>query len=130
MHHGTAGISGIDSENMVVSALQLGFRTLDTALLYGIQEEVGRGIKKSGVRREDISITSKCAYFPPDSEGKIWPYSADNVKGDEMASIEKSLKQLGVDYIDTMLIHTPVTSPPEFRAGFTPHFFEFGHDAN
>ena len=130
MHHGTAGISGIDSENMVVSALQLGFRTLDTALLYGIQEEVGRGIKKSGVRREDISITSKCAYFPPDSEGKIWPYSADNVKGDEMASIEKSLKQLGVDYIDTMLIHTPVTSPPEFKAGFTPHFFEFGHDAN
>ena len=44
----------MDSEDMVISALNLGFRTLDTALLYGIQEEVGRGIKKSGVRREDI----------------------------------------------------------------------------
>ena len=42
---------------------------------------------------------------------------------------EKSLKELNVDYIDTMLIHTPVTSAGEFKAGFTPHFFEFGHDA-
>ena len=110
---------------MVVSALNLGYRTLDTALLYGCQEAVGRGIKKSGIARNEIKITSKVGYFPPNSEGKIWPYSADNVKGDELASIDKCLKQLQVDYIDTMLIHIAQTSPGEFKAGFTPHFFDF-----
>ena len=128
MHHGTALYYGKDCEDLVVNALDLGCRTIDTALLYGNQEAVGRGIKKSGVKREDIKITSKVSCFPPDSEGKIFPWEADNMKGGEVAAIDKCLKQLDVDYIDCLLVHTPITSPEEWRAGMVPHFFEFANE--
>ena len=128
MQHGTVLYYGKECEDLIVSALDLGFRTIDTALLYGCQEAVGKGIKKSGISRDKIKITSKVGYFPPNSEGKIFPWEGDNMKGDEAASIDKSLKQLQVDYVDCFLVHTPITSPEEFKAGIVPHFFEFAHD--
>ena len=79
---------------MVSTAIDVGYRHIDTALIYGCQEEVGMGIKKSGINRGDIQITSKVAKFPPNSEGKIVPWSADNEKGGEAASIDKCLKML------------------------------------
>jgi hypothetical protein len=58
------------------------YRLLDTALLYGNQEAVGAGLRKSGVPRDHVWITSKVAFFPSDSEG-CWMWDAKNVKGDE-----------------------------------------------
>ena len=81
-------------EDSIANAVKLGFRTFDTALLYGNQEAVGRGIKKCGIKREDVKITSKVGFFPPNCEGKIFPWEAGNEKGCEEASIDRCLKQL------------------------------------
>ena len=82
----------------------------------------------SGLKREDIQITTKVGYFPPNSKDKIYPWNANNIKGGETQSLDMSLKQLGTDYVDLLLIHTPFTGPEEFRSAFTPHFFEWGHE--
>jgi diketogulonate reductase-like aldo/keto reductase len=51
-----------------------------------------------------------------------------NCKGGEAASIDLCLKQLGVDYVDLLLIHNPVVSDPEYKAASTPHMFDlFAH---
>lgn len=78
--------------------------------------EVGEGIKKSGVPREEIFVTSKVSFFPPNSEG-VWMHNANNLKGQETESIDLSLKQLGLDYVDLLLIHNPCASKEEYNAG-------------
>lgn len=86
------------------------------------------GIKKAGLKREDVRITSKVGYFPPHCEGKIYPWNGNNVKLQEEESLDLCLKQLGTDYIDLLLIHSPYVGPGEFKAGLTPHFFAWGHE--
>ena len=93
------------------------------SLVYGNQKEVGQGLRESGVPRDDVWLTSKVAFFPSGGDG-LWMYSADNVKGDEAASIELSLKQLQVDFVDLMLIHNPCTTREEYNFATAPHFFE------
>jgi diketogulonate reductase-like aldo/keto reductase len=85
---------GIDS---VKSALSQGYSLLDTATIYGNEKAVGKGIKESGVAREDVYITTK-----------LW---RENL-GYESAKIEfqKSLERLGVNYIDLYLIHWPANA--------------------
>lgn len=80
--------------NSVVSALQAGYRHIDTAVIYGNEDCVGKGWKQSGVAREDIFITTK-----------IWndAHSYDGV----MKSFDESLKKIQTDYIDLLLIHWP-----------------------
>jgi len=79
------------------------------------------------VPREEIEITSKVAFFPKGSAGVTW-YDARNEKGGEEASIDLCLEQLGVDYIDLLLVHNPVCSVPEYKVASLPHFFElFGY---
>ena len=73
--------------------------------------------------REEIEITSKVAFFPENSAGVCW-YNANNEKGGEEASIDLCLEQLGVDYIDLMLVHSPVCTVPEYKPASMPHFFE------
>ena len=123
---GTAGLDGERCVSAVVEALKQGYRVIDTALLYGNQLEVGEGVRKSGLDRKDVWITSKVAFFPPNSDD-LWA-AADhkglNDKGGEEASINLTLKQLGVDYVDLLLIHNPAASKEEYSAAAVPQFFE------
>lgn len=75
-------------------ALENGYFHIDTAYVYGNQVEVGQGLKDSGVARDKIFITSK---IPAE-----WKSYDESIK-----AIDESLEQLGVDYIDLMLIHAP-----------------------
>ena len=85
---------GSACEQSVLNALSIGYRLIDTAAAYYNEESVGRAIKKSNVKREEIFVTTK--FLPADS-------------GYEQAkrACESSLKKLGLDYIDLYLIHLP-----------------------
>lgn len=78
--------------NSVSTAIQNGYRLIDTAYMYHNEKSVGEGIKKSGVPREDIFIITK-----------LYP----NQFNDAEKSINEALEKLGVDYIDLMLLHHP-----------------------
>ena len=82
------------ADEVVKTALQMGYLHIDTAQAYGNEEGVGQGIRDSGIKREDIFITSKV-------QAEIKSYKKAK------KSIDESLKRLGVDYIDLMLIHCP-----------------------
>jgi len=82
---------GSECENAVRWALELGYRHIDTAQSYGNEESVGRGLRDSGVPREQVFITTK---FYPGSK-------------DPVAEAEQSLRRLGVDQLDLYLIHWP-----------------------
>ncbi len=84
-----------EAENAVRWALEAGYRSIDTAAIYGNEEEVGRGIKTSGVAREDIFLTTK-----------VW--NEDLRRGSVQAAFEQSLKRLDTDYVDLYLRHWPV----------------------
>ncbi|KAL1411030.1 hypothetical protein Q8F55_001977 [Vanrija albida] len=82
-------------ERAVTEALKAGYRHVDAALIYGNQNEVAKGIKDSGVPREDITLVSK-----------LWNNS--HRPQDVEADLDTSLKQLGTSYLDLWLIHWPV----------------------
>lgn len=81
-------------EQAVLDAIEVGYRSIDTAQAYGNEAAVGNAIKKSGVPREELFITTK-----------VWISNAGYEKA--KASILESLKALQLDYIDLMLIHQP-----------------------
>ena len=91
---GVMQIMGNECEAAVISAIEAGYRLFDTAELYGNEEAVGNGIKKSGVRREELFITTK---FGSKEAGY------DKTK----AAFQKSIEKLQLDYIDLYLIHQP-----------------------
>lgn len=92
--YGVYQVSKEECERCVLDALKIGYRSIDTAQAYFNEEEVGTAIKKSGVPREDIFLTSK-----------VWieNYGYDQCR----KSVETSLKKLQTDYIDLMLLHQP-----------------------
>ena len=92
--YGTWLIKNENAANCVKMALDAGYRHIDTAQAYGNEEGVGEGIRLSGLKREEIFITSKV-------KAEIKSYKKAK------QSIEDSLKRLEVDYIDLMLIHCP-----------------------
>ena len=83
-----------ECERCVLDAIDVGYRLIDTAQAYGNEEAVGNAIKKCGVPREELFITTK-----------VWISNAgyENAK----KSIEESLKKLQLDYLDLLLIHQP-----------------------
>lgn len=83
-----------EAEEAVTTALEVGYRMIDTAAAYQNEEAVGRAIAKSDVDRKDIFVTSK-----------LWvsDFTYERAK----AGIETSLKKLGLDYIDLYLLHQP-----------------------
>src|SRR5213080_2901401 len=85
--------NGAECVNAVRWALELGYRHIDTAQAYGNEESVGRGLRESGVPREQVFITTK--FFPRSRSG------------DPARAIEKSLQRLGVDQVDLYLVHWP-----------------------
>lgn len=92
--YGVWMIDNEDSVNLVKQAIEVGYRHIDTAEAYGNEEGVGRGVKASGVPREEIFITSKV-------QGNIKDYET------AVAAIDESLEKLQSDYIDLMIIHSP-----------------------
>lgn len=89
---GTWQITGTSAYESTRTALDVGYRHIDTATMYGNEEEIGRALRDSGVDRSDIFITTK---LPPSQAGR------------ERQTIEASLKALGVDHVDLWLIHWP-----------------------
>ena len=83
---------GSETENAVFEALKIGIRHIDTAHAYQNERSVGNGIKKSGIDRKDIWITSK-----------LWP--SEYGEGKTSVAIDKMLKRLDTDYIDLLLLH-------------------------
>lgn len=89
---GTWQIEGAQAVDAVAYALDIGYRHLDTATGYNNEVEVGRGLVESGVARTLVFVTTKC---PPENVGH------------ERETIEQSLKNLGLDYVDLWLVHWP-----------------------
>jgi diketogulonate reductase-like aldo/keto reductase len=83
-----------ECERCVLDAIEVGYRSIDTAQAYGNEEAVGNAIKKSGVTREELFITTK-----------VWISNAGYEKA--KASIAESLQKLQLDYLDLVLIHQP-----------------------
>lgn len=83
-----------ECERCVRDALEVGYRSIDTAQAYGNEEAVGNAIKKSGVAREELFITTK-----------VWITNVGYEKA--KASIAESLQKLQLDYMDLVLIHQP-----------------------
>lgn len=92
--YGTIGQAGEQIADNVAFALRHGYELIDTANRYGNEVEVGRGLKKSGLRREEIFL-----------ETKLGPTLYENE-----AAIDGTLKRLGVDTIDLMILHHPVNN--------------------
>lgn len=88
---GTFLLSPDEAEASVLSALQCGYRLIDTANAYVNEKAVGRAMKRSGLKREEIFL-----------ETKLWPsfYEQDD-------AVDKTLARLDTDYIDLLLIHQP-----------------------
>jgi diketogulonate reductase-like aldo/keto reductase len=91
---GTWTLKGDDCVEMVRAALDAGYRHIDTAIMYDNEEAVGEGISAGGVARDDIFLTSKVWY-------------TDIGAGALERAAEASLKRLGVDHLDLLLIHWP-----------------------
>ena len=91
---GTYPLRGDDGVEAMGHALEAGYRLLDTAVNYGNEEEVGEAVRRSGLPREDIQVTSKIP-------GRHHEYDQ------AIGSVEESLRRLRFDYLDRVLIHWP-----------------------
>ena len=91
---GTWELSGKACVRSVAEAIRTGYRHIDTAAAYGNEDRVGEGIRAAGIARKEVFITTKCG--PPDLDDASFK-----------SSIERSLKLLGVDQVDLVLIHSP-----------------------
>ncbi|MFT3873741.1 MAG: aldo/keto reductase [Nocardioides sp.] len=98
---GTYPLNGEDGIVAVVSAVEQGYRLLDTAVNYGNEEAVGEAIRRSGLPREELRVTSKIP-------GRHHAYD------DAVASTKDSLRRLGLDYLDLHLIHWPNPSVDKY----------------
>jgi 2,5-diketo-D-gluconate reductase A len=91
---GVFQIPAEDTEQVVSTALEVGYRHLDTAASYGNEEALGRAIRASGIHRSQLFITTK-----------LWIQTPGEAKA--RAAFEKSLERLGLDHVDLYLIHQP-----------------------
>jgi diketogulonate reductase-like aldo/keto reductase len=88
------------TQEAVKFALKVGYRHIDTASFYGNEEDVGRGVRDSGLPREQVFVTTK-----------LW--NSDQGYDSALSACDTSLRKLGLGYIDLYLIHWPV---PELRS--------------
>ena len=88
---GTFMLSPAEAENSVREALKMGYTLVDTANAYVNERACGRGIKDSGIKRENVFISTK-----------LWPSEYENPN-----AVDETLERLGVDYVDLLYIHQP-----------------------
>jgi methylglyoxal/glyoxal reductase len=93
---GTYQIRGSAAKESVLHALEAGYRHIDTAAAYGNETEVGQAVRESGIRREDIFITTK-----------LW--NEDQGYDSALEAFERSNETLGLKYVDLYLLHWPVS---------------------
>ncbi len=98
---GTWPLRGAEGTEAVLSALETGYRLLDTAVNYENESEVGEALRRSGLPRDQVQVTSKIP-------GRHHGYD------DAIASTEASLERLGLDYLDLHLIHWPNPSQGKY----------------
>ena len=91
---GTYPLKGEDGTTAILSALEAGYRLLDTAVNYENETEVGEALRRSGLPRDQVQVASKIP-------GRHHGYD------DAIASVHGSLERLGLDYLDLQLIHWP-----------------------
>lgn len=92
---------GEEVETSIQAALQAGYRSIDTAAIYGNEEGVGRAIAAAGIPREKLFITTK-----------LW--NANQGFDATIAAFDESMKKLGLDYLDLYLIHWPLPSQGKY----------------
>lgn len=97
---GTWDLRNQECIETVSQAIQLGYRLIDTAQMYGNEKEVGLGIMKSGINREELFVTTKIYRIS---------HSYEKTK----KAIDVSLKNLQLDYIDLLLLHEPYAQGPQ-----------------
>ena len=88
---GTFMLSPAEAQNSVREALKMGYRLIDTANAYVNERAVGRGMKESGVKREEVFLSTK-----------LWPSEYENEN-----AVDETLERLGVEYVDLLYIHQP-----------------------
>ena len=86
-----------NAADVVANAIRTGYRLIDGAFIYGNEQGLGEGVRRAEIPREDIFITTK-----------IW--NADQGMDKARAAVDRSLKTIGIDQLDMMLIHWPVPS--------------------
>jgi 2,5-diketo-D-gluconate reductase A len=102
---GTWPLKDKEAADAVATAIDLGYRHVDTAAKYGNEKGVGEGIRRAGVAREELFVTTKL-------DGKF--------QGDDkaLAGLEQSLKKLKLEYVDLLLIHWPLPKLGKFSSTF------------
>ncbi|WP_144794910.1 aldo/keto reductase [Kocuria palustris] len=100
---GTWFIEDDQAAEAVRTAIEIGYRNIDTAQAYGNERGVGEGVRTSGVPREELFVSSKLAAEIKDYDGAV-------------AAIDESLERLGIGHLDLMLIHAPQPWD-DFRGG-------------
>ena len=110
---GTWLISDADAAQAVKDAVEIGYRHIDTAQAYENERGVGEGVRTCGVPREEIFVTTKLV-------AEIKSYD------EAVAAIDGSLKTMGLDYIDMMIIHSP---KPWAAFHKEEHYFEGNREA-
>ncbi|MEF3310196.1 aldo/keto reductase [Paenibacillus sp. GYB004] len=104
---------GQEVEHAVRTAIETGYRSIDTAAVYGNEEGVGRAIRDSGVSRDELFVTTK-----------VW--NADQGYDSTLAAYEQSLGKLGLEYADLYLIHWPVKGKYKDTWKALEHLYEQG----
>nr|WP_202426245.1 aldo/keto reductase [Streptomyces sp. HUCO-GS316] len=90
-----------EAERAVATALETGYRSIDTAAIYGNEEGTGKAVAASGIPREDIFVTTK-----------LW--NSDQGYDSTLRAFDASLDKLGLEYVDLYLIHWPVPSKDKY----------------
>jgi len=126
-----------------LEAFRAGYRHFDTAFSHFNHAVVGEAIRRSGLPREEVFLTTKVGFLPA-SRRCCWGLlelpgclsdppadhplagGGDYVKGRELPGIRRALAELGLDYIDLCLIHRPAATALEMHASYVPHYTMMG----
>src|SRR5688500_835402 len=90
-----------EAEQEVTTALEAGYRSIDTAAAYGNEEGTGKALGASGIAREDLFVTTK-----------LW--NSDQGYDSTLRAFDTSLAKLGLDYVDLYLIHWPMPAKDKY----------------